>query len=149
MAKKKAVTKTPRRRGKALNVADIVELFDWLSNRAHQTAQDKGWWRDRVRLQQVVDRYGEDVAPFLEVQNKLSLLGLIHSEVSEALNAVRNGIESDDKVPAFTGLEAELADVLIRIFDMCGKYQLRLGAAVIAKMAMNETRPDKHGGKLA
>lgn len=72
-------------------------------------------------------------------------LALIHSEVSEALEADRNNILSDDKIPEFTGLEAELADVLVRVFDLAGRHRLRLGEALIAKMHVNLERPFKHG----
>lgn len=72
-------------------------------------------------------------------------LALIHSEVSEALEADRNNILSDDKIPEFTGLEAELADTIIRILDLAGRYRLRLGEALIAKMHVNLERPFKHG----
>jgi len=72
-------------------------------------------------------------------------IALMHSELSEALEADRKGITADDKIPAYTGLEAELADVVIRIMDFAGHHQLRLGEAIIEKLAYNTTRPFKHG----
>ncbi len=40
-----------------------------------------------------------------------------------------------------------MADALIRIFDFCAVRNMDLGAALVAKMAFNKTRPRRHGGK--
>ena len=70
-------------------------------------------------------------------------------EVAELNEAARdNALKSpDEKCPAFTKAEIEAADVLIRLLDMAGFHGWRLGEAYEAKMAYNETRPDRHGGK--
>jgi NTP pyrophosphatase (non-canonical NTP hydrolase) len=65
---------------------------------------------------------------------------LIHGEVSEAMEADRRG-EGWDRVTE------ELADVCIRIFDLCGSMNLNLEKAIVEKMEYNKTRPYKHGGK--
>lgn len=69
-----------------------------------------------------------------------TLLALIHSEVSEALEADRKG-DTDNFIE-------ELADVCIRIFDLCGAKQLDLDKAILEKMEKNKARTYKHGGKL-
>ena len=51
-----------------------------------------------------------------------------------------------DKKPC--GIPSELADVIIRIADMCGMYGIDLEAAIAEKMEYNKTRPFKHGGKV-
>lgn len=79
--------------------------------------------------------------------NTAERLCLMHSEISEALDAVRNGNPPDDKVPEFSGLEAELADVIIRIGDFAAANKLKVGEAVVAKMRMNAKREKMHGGK--
>lgn len=69
-----------------------------------------------------------------------TMLALIHSEVSEALEADRKG-DSEN-------FAEELADVCIRIFDLCGSKDIDLQAAILKKMEFNKSRPHKHGGKL-
>ena len=69
---------------------------------------------------------------------------LMPSEPSEALEADRNDLEAEN-IPGFTGVEEELADVIIRILDFAGHHQLRLGEALSAKITYNLTRPYKHG----
>jgi hypothetical protein len=71
----------------------------------------------------------------------------MHSELSEALEAIRKGNPPDDKIPEFTGVEAELADVIIRIMDMVAAKGYRVGEAVVAKINYNKNRTYKHGGK--
>ena len=98
----------------------------------HGLAVEGGWWNDPTTGSQRDRNDGE-------------LICLMHSELSEALEADRKNITSDDKIPDFTGVEAELADTIIRIFDFAGFHQLRLAEALVAKMHVNLERPFKHG----
>jgi NTP pyrophosphatase (non-canonical NTP hydrolase) len=72
-------------------------------------------------------------------------IALIHSELSEALEAYRHGNPPDDKVPDFNGLTAELADAVIRIMDLGYGLELPLAQAILAKAEYNKGRPYKHG----
>lgn len=101
----------------------------------------------------LIDQYQSQIYSAMEVQgfwgygqdSTGSKIALMHSELSEALEADRKDIQSDDKIPEFTGVEAELADTVIRILDFAGRHNLRLGEAITAKMLFNLTRPPKHG----
>ncbi len=88
----------------------------------------------------------------------LAKLALIHSEVSEAVEAVlerRLDIEggtpqgSSKVISKPEGAVVELADVVIRIMDWCARWGLNLEKAMTLKVAYNSQRRHRHGGKLA
>lgn len=83
---------------------------------------------------------------FWDSRNVGEKLALIHSEVSEAMEADRKGLQSDH-IGGFTGVEEEMADIIIRVLDFCHENNLRLGAAIQAKMVYNLSRPHMHGKK--
>lgn len=95
-------------------------MINQLCKEAFETAKSKGWHH--------------------EPRETGTLLALIHSEVSEALEADRKGDEE--------GFQEELADVCIRIFDLCGSKKIDLEGAIQKKMERNKGRSYKHGGKL-
>jgi len=86
-------------------------------------------------------------------RNIPEMLCLIHSEISEALEAYRKDLK-DDHLRHYNGIDVELADAIIRILDLCGYLGIDIGAAVEDKFAYNQHRADhkienrmKEGGK--
>lgn len=80
-------------------------------------------------------------------------IALIISECVEALEGHRRNL-MDDKLPAEPMIAVELADVLIRVFDLCGHLGIDVGTVLAKKAAYNATRADhkpenraKVGGK--
>lgn len=82
-----------------------------------------------------------------------TMIALIHSEISEAMEGVRKDL-MDDHLPHRKMVEVEMADAVIRIMDFCGKYNLDIGGAIVEKLNYNTSRADhklenraKEGGK--
>lgn len=86
------------------------------------------WWTD-LNTNKPLDR------------NIGELLMLIVSEIAEAMEGHRKNLY-DDKLKQRKMLEVELADALIRIFDLGGGLGLDLGGALIEKLQYNAQRED-------
>lgn len=117
----------------------VTDTINELCRRAHNNALAKGFW----------DAYYEMTIGPHHVELEKSILGskiaLIHSEVSECLEYLRKLGKKDDHLPQFDGAVVELADAMIRIFDLAGAMKWPLAEALLAKMNYNKSRPHKHG----
>jgi NTP pyrophosphatase (non-canonical NTP hydrolase) len=101
----------------------LKRLTQW----AHKTSSDKGFWKKP----EMMDKY-------------VAKLALIHSEVTEVLEALRKR-QGADKVTE------EFADIFIRAYDLHeklvadGEATDDLQETIIRKMEANEARPALHG----
>lgn len=102
-----------------------------LCRRAWDCAERKGWHGPA------------DTAP--------AKLLMIHAEVSEAAEELRAGHDPRknylDAAGKPCGFGSELADIVIRVADLAVTLGVDLEVEVGLKMAFNETRPHRHGGK--
>jgi len=80
-----------------------------------------------------------------EEPNDGERMALIHAEISEALEALRDGNPSSSKIMEFSNLEEELADAVIRIMDYAFGKDLDIAGAIIAKIEYNQNREYMHG----
>lgn len=106
--------------------------FKGIAQMVHLNAVEKGFW---------------EFKPSVELQ-----VGLIHSEVSELFEEYRKGHQPNkpyyraDGKPE--GINAELADIVIRCLDFAEGYGIDLESAILEKHKFNTTRPHKHGKKF-
>ena len=82
----------------------IANELRYIQSYCHDASLDAGWWSSDAL-------HDEYVVPIK--------LALIHSEISEALEADRKDL-MDDHLPHRKGIEVELADAMIRILDLAG-----------------------------
>lgn len=113
------------------NDSSTFAAADFLQNICHDAAKQAGWWNDLNTGEPIINR------PHC-VGEKLML---IVSEVAEAMEGHRKDL-MDDKLPHRKMIEVELADAVIRIFDLAGAMNLDMGGAIAEKMSFNATRDD-------
>jgi NTP pyrophosphatase (non-canonical NTP hydrolase) len=112
-----------------MNSNDILVEYglDALAAMLHETAKEKGFWDGE---------YSHD-----KVGNKLAL---VHSEVTEVLEAIRKSHGSEKIVE-------EMADVIIRLLDVYAAMRNQeqvihsLDEVLEAKINKNKERPRLHG----
>ena len=89
----------------------------YLTRLCHRVAREKGFWDDERNI-------GE-------------MLMLIVTELSEAMESYR---KSDKE-----NFNEEIADTLIRLFDLSGGLDIDIEKEIMKKMRKNKKRPYKHG----
>ncbi len=123
----------------AQGVRLAIEGAGWtLVEACHAASLQTGWWAK------------EDARHPLMATTRLML---IVSEVAEAMEGLRKD-RQDDHLPHRKMVEVELADAVIRIFDMAGGLGFDVPGAIAEKLAYNQHRADhrlsereKPGGK--
>lgn len=121
--------------------------------------EDLNTWARRVA--ELANRKGfrDDLADPCGVDAMARYTANLHGEVSELWEAARGGkLDAlcdkaekmrDAGIKPLTCAEEELADIIIRALDTAAVLGIDIDRAVRLKHAFNETRPHRHGGKLA
>lgn len=117
--------------------AAYANILDDLSELIYESNVKAGWWTGTAPA-------GDPRCPDGPHFHKWAIptkLALVHSEISEALEGYRKN-SMDDHLPHRKMIEVELADALIRIFDIAGALNLSIGEALVEKYNYNQTRAD-------
>ncbi len=114
-----------------INVTILLDasLDEW-DNIIHQINVANGWFASDRTM-------GDDIA-------------LLHSEVSEAFEAFRNGNMNSNGTDGYdsSAFGSELADIFIRLLDTAHRYNIDLPLEIRDKLIYNSMRGYRHGGKV-
>ncbi len=124
---------------------DLKEAARVLTEACYGAAKAAGWHNDPRTGEPRTSEQNNEIFP--------TRLMLIVSELGEAMEGHRKGL-MDDKLPHRPMAEVEMADTVIRSFDLAGAMGYDLGGAIVEKLAFNAQRADhkvenrlKPGGK--
>lgn len=142
----------------------VVGVLDSLMESCHVNALEKGFYDDYEQFVSALDSVAPDTPTdessqgaidaylgfcsalnWLRSTTEQAAIARMHSELSEWVEAIRHAPTHDRHCPEFWNHEIEAADLIIRVLDTCGRRGYRIGAALLAKMEYNRTRPYKHG----
>lgn len=116
----------------------------YLQNLCHDLSKAAGWWTHKptgLDLAELIKNPCGGIQHLLAGALVAQKLCLTHSELSEAMEGHRKGLQ-DDKLPHRPMIEVELADAVIRACDLAGALKLDLGGAIAEKLAYNTQRAD-------
>ena len=113
----------------------ITELI----TESHATAVEHGWWDGERSIGDQFSNFHAEVSEAWEEYRKYGM------DPEQLIYTNPRGVEGGKP----EGIAVELADLLIRIADTCGKYGIPLERALRMKMAYNKGRPYRHGNLKA
>jgi len=147
----------------------MEKTINVLIKESHQIAVEHGWWDKPKTMGELLvlihsevsealeehrngkeptETYysGKSTTYFPELENGDKCTEIFYSK-TESEMVFQDAMGEEVIVNKPEGIPSELADIVIRVFDICGYYGIDLEAAIEEKMEYNESRPYKHGGK--
>ena len=113
----------------------------------HQVNIEKGFWEDRKNVGEVLMLIVSELGEALEAHRKSrkALVELFDAKAIDRTDA--EDYQADFEQCIKDTFEDEIADTVIRIFDMCEGFGIDLERHIELKLEYNRTRPYKHGKK--
>lgn len=140
-----------------MNINELIQ-------KVHQNAKDHGWWDEPRSMAELLCLIHSEVSEALEEDRNHRKPGETYYS-GKSNSSMRMGSMSFSTLFSETpridfdstgekimiakpeGIPSELADIVIRVMDICGMYGIDLEKAILEKMEYNRTRPMRHGGK--
>lgn len=143
-----------------MEINEMVQL-------AHGNAVNHGWWENPPSMPELLMLIITEAAEAMEeyrngkdpkeiyYSGKKTFQSEVDTNGSVIYSVTSNLKDHEINVPSIgvikaskpEGIPSELADIVIRVSDICGRYGIDLEAAIKEKMEYNKNRPYKHGGK--
>jgi len=122
---------------------DFIQAFQKAQLGAYRINVENGWWDDRNGIMESGSANAVQIVT-------LSCLGLVTSEVSEAMEAARkHNFATWGNHAAKDTLVRELAGTIVRCMDLAERFDLPLAEAIVEEIKANAERGFRHGGKAA
>ena len=132
--------------------------MEQLIKKAHEMAKEKGFWETERNVSELLMLIVSELAEALEalrkdhyadkgvVKDLLQDLELNKTDEEFVIKALEFKVKFDEGVKS--SFEDEIADVAIRLFDLCGGLGIDLQKHIELKMMYNSMRGYKHGKKF-
>lgn len=122
---------------------DFIQAFQKAQSGAYRINVENGWWDDRNAIMESGSANSVQIVI-------LSCLGLVTSEVSEAMEAVRkHNFATWGNHTAKDTMVRELAGTIVRCMDLAERFDMPLAEAIVEEIKANAERGFRHGGKAA
>jgi NTP pyrophosphatase (non-canonical NTP hydrolase) len=123
--------------------------------KAHSVARDKGFWDSERNQPELLMLIVSELAEALEAlrknhhADKKVVIDLLHdiemSKIDEEFSFSNEDFKAVFEKNIKSSFEDEIADVAIRLFDLCGGLNIDLEKHIELKMKYNSLRGYKHG----
>ena len=141
-------------------------MLNEISKKIHKANKEKGFYEDQEEILEIVKKNAPNQLTFFKQVFFAQRIALIMSEASEALEANRksrktakitefkreslNAMTDEDFKTWFEANikdteEDEVADTIIRLFDLVGFENIDIDFHIEQKLRYNSLRPKKHG----
>ena len=127
-------------------------MINELCKLAHEAAVEKGFYERKRELPELLMLVVSELSEAMESERKGREVEGFMQEMAKDYAVNFEGFSDDNYRLNFDhemrgGIEEEIADAFIRLFDICGYYGIDAEAWITAKMKYNKLRPRMHGKK--